>query len=362
MNLNSNKVIIDDLNYIKKNCSKELKELAGKRILFTGGAGFLGYYFLQALLESDKLYQNKKIKIDVYDNFIRGKKKWLSNLSKKNKGLKLVKKDITKPFLIKEKYDYIVHAASIASPTYYRIYPLETIDSNVNGIRNILNYSLKNKNLKGLLFFSSSEIYGDPDVKNIPTKEDYRGFVSCVGPRACYDESKRLSETLCTIFANKYNVPVKIVRPFNNYGPGLDINDKRIVPDLCKNILNNEDIILFSDGKAKRTYCYVADAICGYIKALVNGKPGESYNIGIDSPEISTLKLAQELKKISNNLFNYDSKIIFKKNSDRSYLTDNPQRRCPDLTKSRLNLGYKPKVSLNDGLLKTLLWYKGTAK
>ena len=357
----TNKIVInEDLNFINKNCKKELNQLSGSRILFTGGAGFLGYYFIQSLLSQNN-NSNKKITIDVYDNYLRGNKLWIKKLASENKNLKLIKKDISKKFLILKSYDYIIHAASIASPTYYRIYPLQTIDANINGIRNILDNSVKMKSLKGLIFFSSSEIYGDPDKNNIPTNENYRGFVSCVGPRACYDESKRLGETLCNVFYNQYNIPVKIVRPFNNYGPGLDINDKRVVPDLCKNILENKNLTLFSDGEAKRTYCYITDAICGYIKVLVNGKNGNAYNIGMDRPEISVIQLAKKIEKIAKKNYGFNKKIIFKKNSDKNYLVDNPQRRCPDLSKSFRDLSYNPQIDLEKGLANTLSWYKEMA-
>lgn len=357
MKKRKNLIVSEDLNFIRNNCKRELNKLSGSRILFTGGAGFLGYYFIQALLLENK-NSNNKISIDVYDNYIRGKKLWIKKLAAEDKNLKLIKKDISKKFSIPKKYDYIIHAASIASPTYYRIYPLQTIDANINGIRNILENSIKMKSLKGLIFFSSSEIYGDPDKKNIPTSENYRGFVSCDGPRACYDESKRLGETLCNVFYEQYNIPVKIVRPFNNYGPGLDINDKRVVPDLCKNILDNKNLILFSDGRAKRTYCYIADAICGYIKVLVNGKKGNAYNIGMDRPEISVIQLAKKIEKIAKINYGYNKKIIFKKNSDINYLVDNPKRRCPDLSKSLKDLSYNPQINLEKGLANTLRWYK----
>lgn len=148
-----------------------------------------------------------------------------------------------------------------------------------------LNFTKKNKSMD-FYFFSSSEIYGDPIQSEIPTNEEYRGNVSCIGPRACYDESKRFSETMCYLFANKHNMPIGIARPFNNYGPGMSINDKRVPADFVKSIVENKDIEIFSDGTPKRTFCYISDAICGYLKILLYGK-FDYFNIDIDKNEIS---------------------------------------------------------------------------
>ena len=164
-----------------------------------------------------------------------------------------------------------------------------------------------------MLFFSTSEIYGDPTHDAIPTPETYRGFVSCTGPRACYDESKRLGETLCVNFALKYNIPISIVRPFNNYGPGLSIGDRRLLPDLASDMLAGNDITLFSDGNATRTFCYITDAISGYLKVLVRGRPGEPYNIGVDKPEITIKEFADKVADIGREYFSYRGKVVFKK-------------------------------------------------
>ena len=151
--------------------------------------------------------------------------------------------------------------------------------------------------LKGFLFYSSSEIYGDPAANAIPTPETYRGNVSCTGPRACYDESKRFGETLCVVYAKQEGLPITMARPFNNYGPGLKITDGRVLPDFAKDVLAGRDIVMLSDGSPKRTFCYATDAITGYYKVLVRGRAGEAYNIGIDKPEISMAELAQSHRR-----------------------------------------------------------------
>ena len=365
---NSVDVINKDLDLICGNLNKEFTCLAGKNILIVGGAGFLGYYLVQSLLHwNAKTDKGQHIKVTVYDNFIRGIPGWLTNVNNNNENLKLVKHDITNPLPPDiEDFQYIIHAASIASPSFYRMYPIETMDANVNGLRILLDHCLKkngeNVSVEGFLFFSSSEIYGDPTPENIPTPETYFGHVSCTGPRACYDESKRYAETLCVNFARKYNLPIRIARPFNNYGPGLKISDKRVLPDFSRDVFNGRDIVLLSDGTATRTFCYIADAITGYYKILVKGKNGESYNIGTETPEISMAALAEKVVSIAKDLFNYKGKVVYKVSPDKDYLTHNPNRRCPVITKARNELGYVPRVSLDDGLKRSLLWYNDNSE
>jgi nucleoside-diphosphate-sugar epimerase len=261
-----------------------------------------------------------------------------------------------------EDFQYIIHAACIASPTYYRRCPIETMDANVNGLRFLLDYAVrqreKGKPVEGFLFYSTSEIYGDPAPGSIPTPETYRGNVSCTGPRACYDESKRYGETLCVNFARQHDLPVKIARPFNNYGPGLKISDRRVIPDFTRDVLAGKDIVMLSDGSPTRTFCYAADAIVGYYKILVKGKPGEAYNIGVEGPEISMANLAEKIVALSRDLFGYKGKVVRKVSTDKDYLIDNPNRRCPVVTKARTDLGYNPSITIDEGLKRSLIWYR----
>tara|TARA_B110000027_G_C16095945_1_gene290797 strand:+ start:388 stop:1530 length:1143 start_codon:yes stop_codon:yes gene_type:complete len=341
-----------DMNFILDNSKKELNFLSNKKVLFTGGCGFIGYYFYWLIINWNKKNRKNKINYTILDN-IKKKPHWIDSTK-----INFIKKDLTK---LKSnfftKFDVIIHGASIASPTHYRKEPIRTMKGNILGLWNILE-GLKNKNKnKILFFFSSSEIYGDAHKNFIPTKENYNGNVSSTGPRACYDESKRFGETLVINYSRHYKFKSVIIRPFNNYGPGMKLNDKRLLPDLMGNIINNKDLVLYSNGSPTRTFCYIADAIVGYLKAIKNSKYGNIYNIGSNHPEISTIKLAKLVAKISKKILGYTGKVIFKKSDDINYLKDNPQRRCPDMTKAKKELKFSSKIKLEKGLSKLLLYY-----
>jgi len=351
-----------DLEYVCGNLRDEFGAMAGARLLMTGGAGFLGYYMVQSVLHwNDRVKPADRIAMTVFDNYVRGVPAWLEALKGRD-DLTLTRFDIRNPLPDPmPEFEYIIHAAGIASPTYYREKPLETMDANIDGLRRLLEYARargeKKKAFGGFIFYSSSEIYGDPAPDMIPTAEDYRGNVSCTGPRACYDESKRYGETLCVVFARHYGVPVRQVRPFNNYGPGLKISDRRVIPDFARDVMAGRDIVMLSDGRPMRTFCYAADAVVGYYKALVRGRPGEPYNVGIDRPEISMKDLAERVVTTARDLFDYRGRVVTGTSGEVDYLVDNPNRRCPDMTKSGRELGYHPTILIDEGLRRSLTWY-----
>ena len=269
----------------------ERSKFAGSTVLVTGCAGFLGYYIMGFLAEHGETLGIKKV-IGL-DNFMLGKPEWIARISEKP-FVETLKFDIITDDLndIAEAADadFVIHMASIASPTFYRKYPIETLEANIWGLRRLLDIYAE-KDIKGLLFFSSSEIYGDPDPSHVPTSEDYRGNVSCTGPRSCYDESKRFGETMCMLYSQRYGMPIGVARPFNNYGPGMRINDKRVVADFARAVIEGHDIEILSDGSPTRTFCYVADAVAGYMKVLLHGSY-DYFNIGIAKPEVSIAQLA----------------------------------------------------------------------
>ncbi|MFZ0160061.1 MAG: NAD-dependent epimerase/dehydratase family protein [Kineosporiaceae bacterium] len=359
-------IVAADLDHIVDGAAQEFAEMAGKRLLIVGGAGFLGHYLVQAAVHANTRAAatgTAPIDIEVWDSYARGVPGWLAALEG-TAHLTMHTFDITDPLPADLGHvDYVIHAASIASPTYYRLHPIETMDANVNGLRQLLDYALAQQAagtpLSGFLFYSTSEIYGDPTPENIPTPETYRGNVSSTGPRACYDESKRYGETLCVNFARQHGLPITMARPFNNYGPGLKITDGRVLPDFCRNVLDGDDIVMLSAGTPTRTFCYVADAVVGYYKIMVKGRPGEAYNIGTEAPEISMSELAERVAKLAAELYGWDGSVVHRTSADADYLVDNPNRRCPIIAKARTELDYRPSVGVDEGLRRSLVWYAG---
>ena len=351
-----------DLNYVCQELAGDFGQMSGRQLLITGGAGFLGYYLTLSALRWNRLNTARApIMVTVVDNFQRGRPEWLESI-RSDAHLTLRSDDMCQPLATDfVRFDYVIHAAGIASPPFYRRWPLETIDANINGLRNLLELcrarAATATPVRGILFMSSSEIYGDPPAINIPTAEDFRGLVSCTGPRACYDESKRFGETLCVVYAQHFGLPVRMARPFNNYGPGLKISDRRVLPDFMRGVFSGKDIILLSDGSPTRTFCYAADAVIGYYKALVRGRAGEPYNIGTEAPEVSMRELAEKVVTLGQRHLNYTGSVRLEVADEKDYLVDNPNRRCPVIDKARSELGYNPSVSLDDGLYRMFSWY-----
>lgn len=343
-------IINQDVQEILESIKSDVRKLEGKTILISGGAGFLGSYILAAINELNRQVLKKKCEVIVVDNYLTGKSSRIEKLNLDKKYFTFKKADISKPFAIKRKIDYIIHAAGIASPRYYQKYPLETIDVTISGTRNLLDVA-KAKKVKSFLFFSSSEIYGDPDDKHVPTPETYKGNVSCIGPRSCYDESKRLGETLCMVYFDKFKTPIKIVRPFNVYGPGIHKDDYRVIPSFIYNSLSGKQLNIYEKGEQTRSYCYISDAIVYLFKTLLSNANGEVYNVGNDMDEVSVNTLAKRLNKIFNN------KLKIKRiKYPSSYPHDEPKRRCPDITKAKKTFGYSPLIDLETGLKRTISW------
>jgi UDP-glucuronate decarboxylase len=345
--------IRDDVQAIVDNLASVLPILAGTTLLVTGGRGFLCSYVIDAVARYNEISDRQPCRIIVMDNLSSAQGERLAHLSNRM-DVVFLDHNVAKPIVLDEPVHWIVHGASIASPTMYRKYPLETIDANVNGTRNLFALAVAN-DVRGMVIMSSSEIYGDPTPEFIPTPESYRGNVSCFGPRACYDESKRMAETLCWVYHDKFGVRANCLRPFNVYGPGLRLEDKRVLPDFMKAVLSDQPIVLFSDGRPTRTFCYVSDFIQGLFHVLLWGKGGEAFNIGNDEGEISVFKLANAVSRIGAGLLNRPAvPIELRVNEDRLYLVDNPQRRCPNISKMRRMFPWAPTISLEEGLRRTL--------
>ena len=289
------------------------------------------------------------IKIDCFDNFISSSSK--KNLEIQNKqNIRFYKGNVSK-VKFKKKYDIIIFLAGIASPFIYKKYPLETLSVSYDGVLNLITKARKDNSI--FIFFSSSEIYGNPDTKNLPTKESYYGNVNSFGPRSCYDEGKRVGETLCYIFSKYYNCDVKIIRPFNVFGPLMDKNDYRIIPNIIKKINSKRKILIHGDGKQTRTFCYITDAITGFFKVIFRKNNNIIYNIGNPYNEISMINLV----KCFDNILNKKNKFSLISYPDH-YPADEPRRRCPNIGLAKKDLKYIPKVSIKDGVKRVLKFNK----
>lgn len=309
------------------------------KVLITGGAGFLGSWLCDYLLEKSAI-------VFCIDNLSSGNMKNIKHLMA-NKKFIFINEDAYL-FKSKEKFDFVIHMASIASPDFYQKKPIETLDANAIGTKNLLEIARYNDSV--FLYTSTSEVYGDAEV--IPTPETYWGNVNPVGVRSCYDEGKRCGEAYCKAYEKQYGTDVRIARIFNTYGPRLRAKEGssygRVIPRFIEQALSGKEITVFGDGSQTRSFNYVTDTIDGICKLLFDKRArGETYNIG-NTNEISILELAKKIK----NLTNSESQIIFK-----PLPQDDPRRRKPNITKI-MSLGYKPKVSLDEGLKMTIEWLR----
>ena len=300
------------------------------KILISGGAGFIGHHLVKRLIKEGH-------EVTVIDNFSSGKKENLKDLP-----VNIINHNIIDKITL-SGFDQIYHLASLASPVFYQKNPVETILSNSVGTYNLLVEAQKHNSR--ILFASTSEIYGDP--LQHPQREEYWGNVNPIGVRACYDESKRLGETLMMDFHREYGVETRIARIFNTYGPGMNLNDGRVIPNFIRQALKNEPITIYGDGKQTRSFCYISDTIEALIK-LMNSDYIGPVNIG-NPEEITILELAKKIIELTNS----KSKIVFKE-----LPMDDPKRRCPDITKANKILKWKPNVSLEEGLRKTVNWFR----
>lgn len=249
-----------------------------------------------------------------------------------------------------DKFDYIFNCAGIANPSSYMRDPIATLDVSYIGTHNILEYA-KDNDVKSVVCFSSSEVYGSPEPEYIPTSEDHVGRIHTYSNRSCYDVGKLVLETLCYTYHDQYNVPVKVVRPFNLYGPFMD--DTRVVPNFIRKVLAGEPLNVYGDGEQTRTFCYMIDAMVYLLKISVSGKNGQIYNVGTSSPEITMPELVTKLGEAAGMELDY--KLI---PYPEDYPGDEPRRRCPDISKVMNLTGYEPQIHISYGLRRTYNYFK----
>jgi UDP-glucuronate decarboxylase len=341
------KLLSSDIREIADALGEKADVFAGKTVMLTGGRGFLGRYFTEVFVHLNEKVLKKPCRLVVIDNLITAGREGAEGDDRPN--VTFIKHDVIQPLEWDDDIDFLVHAAGIASPFYYRAYPLETLEVATTGTRNML--ELAHRLGARFAFFSSSEIYGDPDAKHVPTPESYRGNVASQGPRACYDESKRVGETLCYVFHESKGLATNTIRPFNVYGPGMQETDYRVMPNFASLIKAGRPLHVYGSGAQTRTFCYVTDAINGFLRVITGGVPGEAYNIGNPKPEISMLDLVKTMEKALSRKLDYRLMEY-----PDSYPADEPQRRCPDITKARRQIGFAPKVTLEEGLRRFLGW------
>jgi nucleoside-diphosphate-sugar epimerase len=326
-------IVDEDMKYITGS-DLPWDELEGKKILITGANGMLPSYMVETILYLNATRFKKNARVyAVVRNYQKARKRFQKYLLRKN--LQFIVQDIRYPLEYIPKIDYIIHAASIASPKYYGTNPVEVLIPNTIGTYNCLEFARKN-NVKAFLFFSSGEVYGNIDGEI--TETSY-GNLDPTAPRSCYAESKRMGETMCMAYHHQYGIPIKIVRPFHTYGPYVQLDDGRVFADFVADIINKKDIIIKSEGWAKRSFCYLSDATIAFFLVLLKGQTGEAYNVG--GYETSIRRLARLL------VDEYNLKM-YTGTAEPGY-----SRVCPDLSKIQ-KLGWTPTTSVQDGFRRTV--------
>jgi len=306
-----------------------------RSILVTGGAGFLGSNLCERLLERND-------NVICLDNFFTGRKENILHLMG-NPRFELIRHDIVYPIVL--EVDQIYNLACPASPVAYQFNPIKTIKTSTVGVVNML--GLAKRCRARILHCSTSEVYGDPIVH--PQREDYWGHVNPIGPRSCYDEGKRVAESLCVNYHQEHNLPVRVIRIFNTYGPRMDPNDGRVISNFITQAIRHEAITIYGDGTQTRSFCYCDDLIRGMMMMMDQDHEIGPINLG-NPVEFSMLQLAEEvLAAIPESR----SKISFV-----PLPKDDPKQRCPDITKARSVLGWSPTVNLREGLVRTVEYYR----
>lgn len=319
-----------------------------KTVLVAGGAGFIGSHLCDLMVEAGH-------KVICIDNLITGSQKNIVHLLNKNNFL-FINQDVCKPLKSRKisKIDEIYHLASPADPNShskfsYMAHPFATMQVNTVGTWNLCELALKDR--AKFSFASTSEVYGDPEVS--PQHENYRGNVSSTGPRSIYDEAKRFGETIVSAFVREKKLDGRITRIFNTYGPKMNIEEGRAVVNFIKQALSGEPITIYGNGEQTRSFCYIDDQIEGQVLAMEkDATSGEVFNIG-NPDEKTILEFAKIIRKLSNS----ESEIVF----SEALPQDDPLKRKPDITKARKALGWEPKVNLEDGLLKTIQYFRNNS-
>ena len=346
-----NTVVMQDLERITSSELINWQRFNNKTVLISGANGMLPSYMVETLLFLNQKYGYNVKVVALVRNLEKAKKVFADY--EDNPKLEYLVQDVAEPIIYEGKVDFMVHAASQAAPSYYGVDPVGTFKANTLGTINMLEMAKKN-NVEGILYFSTGSVYGDIPGEKVLLDENMPGNVNILEVRNCYAESKRAGENACVCYNYQYQVPTKIIRIFHTFGPKVNLNDGRVFSDFCKNILNNENIVLKSDGSAKRSFLYVADAVIAYFKVLLDGEEAKAYNVGGDeSHEISIKDLSELLVRLypEKNL-----KVIIDINKDDLTYAKmkTPQKQVlPNLDRIH-SLGWVPTTSVRDCFKNTI--------
>jgi nucleoside-diphosphate-sugar epimerase len=338
-------VISEDMAYITGH-DLPWERFRNKTVLVSGAAGFLPAYMIETLLH---LNQTRDLNIRVV-GLVRDLTKAKRRFARHSGPLlNLVPHDVCEAIALAEPVHFIIHAASYASPKYFRIDPVGTIMPNVAGTANLLNLG-RDKRIESFLFFSTSGVYGHVDASCFPIKEDCYGALDPLDVASCYLESKRMGETLCVAWQHQYGIPVKIVRPAITFGPGVALDDGRSFADFIARIVNGQDIELYSDGMAVRNFCYIADATTAFFMVMMKGQTGQAYNVASDQ-EISILDLA---RKLTGEIFPEKGlKVVMRQDSEKNFFRIPFPRTTVDISKMKA-LGWNLNFTIEEGFRRTV--------
>lgn len=341
------KILHEDFEFISRS-SLEFEKLSDKNILITGASGFLASYLTQSLL-----FLNKKFNLNLHiyalvRNVDVALKKYQALLP--DQSLSFIQQDVCDPLHLEKPLHYIIHTASKASPIHYKTDPVGTLKANTLGTISLLDYA-RTQPIENFLFFSSGEVYGQVPADKIPILETSYGYIDINDVRSCYAESKRIGENACVSYFHQYQIPTTIVRPFHTYGPMMSLDDGRIFSDFVRNLVENKNLEIKSDGMAQRPYCYVADATLGFLTILLNGQYGQAYNLGNPSMEVSVNTLAEMLISL------FPEKKLgiqrIQRDPNDKYLPSPIARNSPNIEKLA-KLGWKPYFDINSGFQRTV--------
>lgn len=341
-------LIYQDIQEIANRVGDSFSALSGARILITGASSYITSYMVDTVLWLNEQAFDRLCHVVALVRSPITAESRLGHLLERD-DVTILQQNVSAPISLDQPVDYIIHAASNASPKRYLADPLDTMDANVVGTRQLLEMA-RAHSVRSFLFFSSSEIYGDVPDAYYPTPERYNGSVDPLNPRACYAESKRYGETLCATFWREHGIPIKIARVFSVYGPGFRLDDGRVMADFMQNRLNHQPIHLLSDGSGVRAFSYTADSVTGFWQMLLSHHNGEVFNIGSDQA-VSMRELAQVFGRIDEPPLE-----VTWQEEPEAHLKGAPSRVCPDISKARRLLGYNPCVGLEDGIRRWLRW------